>query len=145
MTAPPGVELADQLADDVEEIVIGTLVVLRRTADERKPTDPLPFTIVTHVAGAENPDEGTAAPVVSVHTLTQKSLGKVNLKNEARLTHRRMLWLGKSCPTITLADGRLVSVDYVDVLESPIVVPYGDDLILRKVGRYEVGLTYVSA
>lgn len=137
------VELADQVAEDSEEVIIAWLAPLRDTANQRVMGDPLPFTMVAHVAGNENPDEGTAAPVVSVHTFTSRDLGRANLKNETQTTHRRMLRLGKSCDTITLTDGRQVGVDYVDVVESPLFVPYGDEQILRKVGRYEVGLTYV--
>jgi hypothetical protein len=140
MTQP--VLLADQAAEDVEEILVAWLTPQRRTVLERITGDVLPMTLVNHVAGAENVDEGTAAPVVSVHTLTQKSLGRVNLKNETQATHKRMLRLATHCDTITLSDGRTVGVDYVDVTESPITVPYGDDQIIRKVGRYEIGLSY---
>jgi hypothetical protein len=65
------------------------------------------------------------------------------MKAQAKATHRRMLRLGTHCDTITLSDGRKVDVDYVEVVEQPIDVDYGDDQILRKVGRYEIGLTYV--
>lgn len=138
------VELSDQSPDDGEEVLIAWLTPLRPTSVDRVPDrDPLPFTLVAHVAGTENEQEGTAAPVLSVHTLTAKAAGgKMGLKNATRDTHRRMLYLGKSCPTVVLTDGTRVGVDYVDVVESPLYVPYGDDQILRKVGRYEVGLTY---
>jgi hypothetical protein len=139
------VYLADQWAEDAEEVVIAWLTPLRRSALERLSTDVLPFTLVAHVAGSENIDEGTAAPIVSVHTLVSRSVGRTGLKNESRTTHQRMLRLATHCDTITLVDGRKVGVDYVDVVESPIVVSYDDDQILRKVGRYEIGLTYVPA
>lgn len=140
-TDPPA--LSDQAAEDAEEVVIAWLTPLRRTGADRKSGDVLPFTLVTHVAGTENLDEGTAAPIVSVHTLVSKALGRNNAKNECKTTHDRMIRLGLHCDFITLADSRVVGVDYVDVVETPIWMPFGDELILRKVGRYEIGLTYV--
>ena len=137
--------LADQAADDVEEILVAWFTPVRRSAVERVTGDPLPFTAIVHVAGSENVDEGTAAPIVSVHTFTDKALGRVNLKTETQTSHSRMLRLATHCDVITLKSGRKVGVDYVDVVESPLYMPYGDDQILRKVGRYEVGLTYVPA
>ena len=139
MTAPL---LADQDAEDSVEIMIAWLLPLGRTAEERVTGDVLPFRMVAHVAGTENVDEGTAAPVVSIHTMTEKALGRANLRIETRTTHSRVLRLGTHCDPIQLTDGRWVGVDYVDVVESPLYLPYGDDLILRKVGRYELGLTY---
>jgi hypothetical protein len=144
-TPTPAVDLAEQDAEDSEEILIAWLEPLRRTGNSRVSGDPLPFTIVTQVGGTENADEGTAAPIVSVHTLVDKTLGRLVAKNEARLTHKRVLRLSQHCDPVTLSDGRTVGVDYVDVVESPLWLAYGDDQILRKVGRYELGLTYVPS
>ena len=137
------VDTADQAAEDAEEIVIAWLAPLLRTVAARKAGDVLPMAAVTQVAGTENLDEGTAAPIVSVHTLCAKLLGRNNLKLQTRATHQRMLRLGVHCDLITLTDGRQVGIDYVDVTEQPITVDYEDDQILRKVGRYEIGLSYV--
>jgi len=136
------VALADQDAEDAVEIMIAWLLPLGRTAEERVTGDVLPFRMVAHVAGTEDVDAGTAAPIVSVHTMTAKSLGRTNLKTETRTTHKRLIRLGNYSDPLQLTDGRWVGVDYVDVIESPLYLPYGDDLILRKVGRYELGLTY---
>jgi hypothetical protein len=135
--------LAEQGPDDVDLILIAWLTPQRRTAGERVAGDVLPMTMVVHVAGGENVDEGTAAPIVSVHTFTDKALGRLNCNNETRATHERVLRLAVHCDTVVLPDGRQCGVDYVDVVESPLWMPYGDEQILRKVGRYEVGLTYV--
>ena len=56
----------------------------------------------------------------------------------------RMLLLARTLDwQITLPDHTEVAVDYVTVVESPIWVPYTDQ-ILRKVGRYQIGLTYTE-
>ena len=47
-------------------------------------------------------------------------------------------------PTIVLSGGRLVAVQYLDVVEQP-RWEYYSDTILRKVGRYRIGLPYVAA
>lgn len=137
--------LSDELADDAEEVVIAWMTPLRRSATVRDPqNDPLPFTLITHITGSECEEESFAQPVVSVHTLCAKKLGFAAATNEARLTHRRMLRLARHIDNIPLTDGRVADVDYVEIVESPRWEPYGDDQILRKVGRYRIGLTYVT-
>jgi hypothetical protein len=134
--------LNEQEPDDAEEVLIAWLSQLRRTSNFRVAGDVLPFTLVAHVAGTENMEEGTAAPVCSAHTFTDKSLGRNNMTIESKATHNAMLRLGMHCDIITLSDGRKVGVDYVEVIESPLYMPYLDEQVLRKVGRYEIGLTY---
>lgn len=130
--------------NDVEAIVVAWLSQLRRTAVTRAAGDELPFTLVRHVAGTERLGEGTADPVVSVHTLCDRSLGEAAAAAEAAATHDHMRKLGRTFDwTITLPDDTEVSVDYVIVDESPIWEFYSDQ-ILRKVGRYQIGVTYVD-
>ena len=131
-------------ADDVEAVMVAWLTPLRRCSVTRIAGDELPFTLVKHVAGTENPGEGLADPIVSVHTLCDRSYGESEAAYEAQLTHRRMLLLARTLDwQITLPDHTEVAVDYVTVVESPIWVPYTDQ-ILRKVGRYQIGLTYTE-
>jgi hypothetical protein len=136
--------LADETPDDAEELVIAWMQPVRPSAMERLTTDPLPFTLVTHIAGTEDTDMSTAEPVVSVHTLCDRNLGLVAAKNECKTTHSRMLRLAKHIDGIVLTSGRTAYVDYVDVTESPRWEPYGDDQILQKIGRYALGLTFVA-
>jgi hypothetical protein len=56
-----------------------------------------------------------------------------------------MLQLSRYLDTVTLSDNRLASVDYVKVFESPSWQLYNDVTILRSVGRYVIGLSYVPA
>jgi len=138
-------EILNEAPDDAEECVIAWLNPLRRSAQTRRSGDPLPFTLITHITGTEDLDCGYADDVVSVHTLCDKSLGEDNAKNEADATHRRMLLLGRYLPDVVLTDGRVATIDYCDVFQRPRWEPYGDDQILRKVGRYRLGLSYVTA
>lgn len=130
---------------DLEEIIVAWLQPLRYTAIARQVDDPLPMALVTEVTGDEDDIIGIADPVVSVHTLCDRTLGYAAAKNEARNTHRRMLLLGRYLDAITLKDGRQAGVDYVSVFQRPRWVPYEDTQVLRKVGRYACGLSYVSA
>ncbi len=138
------VEILEEGVDDVEEIVVAWLQPLRRTAQTRRSGDPLPFTLVSHVASEECADEFYTDELVSVHTMTDKALGVDNAKEEADATHRRMLLLGRYLEAVSLHDGRTATIDYVHSAGRPLWVPYGDDQILRKVGRYKIGLSYVT-
>jgi len=135
--------LNEEMADDVEEIIVNWLIPLRPSASIRLLTDPLPFTLVTHITGSECEEESHSEPIVSVHTLCDKTTGLTAVKNECRLTHQRMLRLARHLDDIPIT-GRIASIEYVDVTESPIWVPYGNDAILQKVGRYRIGLQFVA-
>lgn len=139
-------ELLDECADDVEAVLVAWLTSLRPTGIERRAGESLPFTVVTAVAGTESVDESSVEQIVSVHTLCDRGSGHaadghVAAAAECALTHRRMLELARQLDPIELPDGRLVSIDYVEVAETQAWQPYSDT-ILRKVGRYRIGLTY---
>lgn len=137
------VELLDECADDVEEVIVAWLTPLRRCAAVRRQGDELPFILVHHITGTERPDQMVADEVVSVHTLTDRSLGQVVHATTAKDTHRAMLRLARHLDDIELTDGSFVNVDYVTVEETPITEFYSDQ-ILRTVGRYRIGLTYTT-
>jgi hypothetical protein len=138
------VELAFYAAEDAEELIVAHLIPLRWSSAFRKAGDPLPFTLVTHIAGTESVGEGRADPIVSVHTLCDKALGVDAAMTESRNTHRRMLLLANGIDAVTLTGGRIAGIDYLEVVESPRWEFYSDG-ILRKVGRYQIGLAYVPA
>lgn len=138
-------EILNEAPDDAEEVVIAWLTPLRRTAQTRVSGEVLPFTLVTHLDGTEDVDCGYADDVVSVHTLCDKKLGEDAAKQEAEDTHRRMLLLARYLEDVVLTDGRIATIDYCTVFRRPRWEPYGDDQILRKVGRYKLGLAYVTA
>lgn len=127
-------ELLNEGPPDIETLVVAWLQPLRRTTNTRRAGDPLPMTVVECTAGTENVDESYADPVVSVHTLCRKSLGEDNARDEKDKTHKRMLLLARY-----LED---YDFDYVKVFEHQRRVPYGDDQIIRYVGRYQFGQSY---
>lgn len=135
-------EVLDEAPDDAEEVVIAWLQPLRRTSNTRKSGEPLPSTLVCHIAGEEV--DGYADAVVSVHTFCDKDLGEDAAKEECELTHRRMMLLARYLEDVVLTDGRIATIDYVKVFEMPKFVEYGDDQILQKIGRYALGLSYVA-
>jgi hypothetical protein len=139
------VDLLYQDAEDVEAVMVAWLAPLGDTAIVYRGGDPLPFRIVHHIGGAEDSDEGTADPIVRVHTLSDRMLGWPAARDNARTTHRRILQLARYLDIFTLPDGRSVGVDYVKVLESPIWVPFEDDRIVRKVGTYQIGVAYTDS
>ena len=140
----PVTELLYEGVDDIETVVISWLTPLRRCSNTRRSGDVLPFTVVTHIAGEENVDESYADPVVSVHTLCDRALGWLRLgMRRTQRTARCCSWpaIWRMCD---LGGGRMASIDYVKVFSMPKWEPYGDDQILRKVGRYQIGLSYAA-
>ena len=138
MPTPP---LFNYAPEDIETALVAHLTSLRRCGFARAAGDPLPFTLVNHITGTESAGEGVADPVVSIHTLCDKALGAPAARDEATKTHRRMLALMVD-PTITIG-ARTIAVQYIEVVEQP-RWEYYSDAILRKVGRYRIGLPYVA-
>ena len=129
------VELLPQGPGDIETIVVQWLAPLRRTAVSRDLNDPLPMCVVQQVAGNEDLEESTADQVVQVDTLCDKNLGEDNARDEKIKTHQRMLQLGRYLE----AQG---TIDYMRVFESQRRESYGNDQVIRYVGRYQFGQTY---
>lgn len=129
--------------EDAQTLVVAHLRPLRRTDIERKPGDPLPFTLVNTVPGTETVQGGIAEAVVSVHTLCDKGLGAAAARDECDKTHRRMLYL-LTDPHITIG-ARAAAVLYIEVPpgQSPSWQYYSDN-ILQKVGTYRIGLPYLA-
>lgn len=137
--------LLSQRPDDIEEAVIVWLSSLGRVAVTRRTDDPLPFRIVRNIAGDEKVDEGTAEVVVQIRTLTDKALGEDAAMTESDKTHRAMLTIALELPDILLSNGRNATIDYLSVFESPHWNDYGNDQILCKLARYQIGLSYAPA
>jgi hypothetical protein len=140
-------ELHTETADDAETVVVSWLKPLLaegHVANARRSGAPLPYYLVTHLDSTENVDESTAEALVSVHVLTHKAAGEVASRDEADRMHRRMLLLARYLDDVELADGRVATIDFVNVAKSPSREEYGDDTILRRVGRYSLGLSYAE-
>lgn len=138
------VELLEEEATDAEELIIAWLTPLGPTAFQRRAGDPKPQRLVRRVAGAEDECESLDTAVVSVHTFCDAADPDAALV-ECKRTHQRMLYLARYLPDVPLLDGRIASVEWLEVAEKPIWVDYQDDSILRKVGRYQFGLTIATA
>ena len=129
-------------AQDAETVIIAWLSTLGACAAERHPGDPLPFRLVTQIAGNDDFELEIAHGLVSVHTMCDASLGRVAARDAADATHNRLRELDRSRAPITISTNRIGVIDYLRPVESPIWTPYTDQ-ILRKTGRYEIGLSYV--
>ena len=133
----------DEAPDDVEEALIAYLSGLRRTDRTRQAGDPLPFILVNHIDGSEDPDTGFADPLVSIRTLCDKGLGEAVAAQESALTHQWMLNLARVQEDISISGGRIVNFDYVNVVQAPRWTEYPNGQLLCKLGRYGIGLSYV--
>lgn len=144
------VDMLDDYVDDVESALVvwlAPLYAVGHVANERKPGGPLPFVLVTEIPGHENIEESTADAVVSLHVLTHKSAGNAASRDETARVARRMGHLSRyldDLNQIVFDDGRTATIDFVDVAAKFARQEYGDDQILRRVGRYRVGLSYAK-
>lgn len=127
-------ELLGEGPADPEAIVVGWLQPLRRTANTRRPGDPLPMTVVRTVAGTECHEESYSDPVVQIDTLCAASAGEDAASVESNKTHRRMLLLARYLEDFNL--------DYIKVFLTPRREDYGDEQIIRYVARYQLGQSY---
>ena len=130
-------ELLDVGPADVETLVTHWLMGLYRTANTRRPDDPLPFVLVQGIPGPENLEESTADPIIQVDILCDKVLGEDAARDIKDVVHRRMLLLGRTLEV----DG---TVDWMKVFESPHRKAYENDKIIRYTARYQFGQTYDS-
>lgn len=137
--APGDVEEA--LAAYLGQIPLGA--GFRRAAISRRAGDPFPFTLIRNLGGGEDPENGFSDPLVSIRTLCDKKLGDEAARDECATTHEWMLNLARVQEDIPISNGRIVNFDYVNVVEQPHWIPFGDDQVLCKLGRYGIGLSYV--
>ncbi len=105
--------------------------------------DSYPFILITKIGGTDDPLTNTAEPVMSLHTLCEKVLGYEAAEMAADTTHRAMTELVKNADPIMMPDGSLAICDYVKVVQAQIPVDYDEVAILRWVGRYALGLSYI--
>jgi hypothetical protein len=138
-------DLLDEAPDDIEEALVSWLTPVNRAAISRRTGDPLPFILIRHLDGSEKVDEGIADHIVTIRTLCARSGGEVAARNESLRTHRAMLELARYLPEVSLSGGRIATIDYLKVTESPRWMAYEDDQILCKLARYQIGLSYAPA
>ncbi len=140
-------ELLDEEPDDAETAVIAWLapnLAEGHIGNARRSGDPLPYYVVIHLDSEECVEEGSADALVSVHVLTHKSAGQEASRDEASRMHRRMLQQARYLEDVDLGGGRLATIESISVFKSPKREDYGDEQILRRVGRYNIGLSYAK-
>jgi hypothetical protein len=138
-------ELLDEGPDDAETVTIAWLKPLHpdgHVANTRRSGAPLPFILVHHLSSNESETLSTSNALVSIHVLTHKAAGEVESRDETDRMHRRMLLLARTLDDVDLGGGRNATIDFVNVTESPTRQEYGDEKILRRVGRYNIGFSY---
>ncbi len=128
-------EIADFGPFDAETLVVGWLGDLYRTANVRRPGDPLPFCLIQMIKGIESIDESTADHLVQVDILCDKVDGEVAARDVKDDVHRRMLLLGRNLEIDA-------TLDWMKVFESPRRLEFGSDTIIRYTARYQFGQTY---
>ncbi|GAS92688.1 hypothetical protein [Mycolicibacterium brisbanense] len=123
--------------------VTAWLSPLAYSASRHNPGDPLPATMVDKIGGTG--DLAFSDPLISVHTLAgatpdlDADTAAYRLSNQV---HARMLYLEfDPAVVITTADGISAGVDYFDVVEEPVKIPYRDTDVIQYVSRYRLGFT----
>lgn len=135
------VELHGQDAPDIEDFAACWMQSVMDSAVERENDEVLPFCVPSRISGADDADAETDDPVLQ---LDFYGLGKAAAKQAANRGHRRMIYLFKYSPTVTMSDGSLVNIDFGSTLLRPFAMDYEHDLIKRYTARYLVGLSYVA-
>lgn len=137
-TAPPsGVELLTALLSPLGAAQLVPVLV----AGERKAGDPLPFWVVSRVAGLD--DKVTDHGTFSVHSFATTLAAAEDL---ALLAHRAVSALGPPLAPqrrVTISGGRIVMVDEVSTDLFP-RYEYYSDTVRRFVARYNIDLRFVA-
>lgn len=113
----------------------------------RHESDPLPYWQVGLIHGVDDPMTGDADATVSVHYMTGPANG-VDADTLAirggKLTHRRMMLLGRNPQTTITVGGNAANVDFLETIEAPAWRDYQDTSISRVKAVYRLGLSYVA-
>lgn len=136
------VDLLEDAPPDAQRVVVAWLRPLGRAATQRVSGDPVPFRMVTRIAGADDPVEGIDVAVISVHTFATRDTST----EESNKTHQRMLYLARHPFTDIelLSSGVVANVNYCETVEKPTQQDYGDPNLIRTVARYRLGLDFVK-
>lgn len=133
-----------QSPDAVELLVTWLNPLDGGVGPQRYAGQPLPYRWVSDAGGGVD-DKVTARQGFSIHTFAAEYW---TAREQARLTHRRMLALGPPLAPqqrVVLAGNRTVFVDGIETSESPTWQDYGDNTIHRFVARYTIDLRFVVA
>ncbi|SRX93562.1 hypothetical protein MSP7336_01801 [Mycobacterium shimoidei] len=136
------VELYDLEAPDLEDFTACWLQPLVRASTDHNVNDGFPFVLVQRITGSEYPDCGMADEIVQLDIMDNDPQSASRLH---RKVHRRMLYLARYAVDVEMSDGSIANADYVRPTLLPQRMDYTNDLIIRYVARYQMGLSYVAA
>jgi hypothetical protein len=123
------------------EFVIAWLRPLGLVDVKRPAGETLPYRMVNGVAAVDDPDQGLDQTVVSVHTFDTD----YTAANDAAVaTHQRMLLLVSDPSRDVTLTGGVANADWVETVQKPIWLDYGDNTINRFVARYRLGLSFTT-
>lgn len=124
------------IAADVEELVVTYLAqTFTNVGVDLPPTPPLPFYLVTRIAGSS--DWVTDSAVVSVHAFAAT---RTAASDAARAMHNVMNpWTFNPKLGFTLSTGTAF-IDRICILETPAWRDYDDPNLQRYCGRYRIEL-----
>jgi hypothetical protein len=140
-------DLLTEHAPDAEDFVVSWLQPIIRAAVERKTEDEFPFAIVQYITGTDSVDHGTEDGVIQIDVLDEARDGVVAVqaaKYTADQVHRRMMFLARHIPDVTMSDSSVANCDYLNTTEKFHRQPYQNDKVVRYTARYALGLSYVA-
>lgn len=147
-------ELYSEAAPDSDDFLINWLQPLLPAALERDTDEELPFAVVQLIVGTDDPDEGSCDDIVQIDLFvgadtsgpsSPEKLAPAQAKMWAKKVHRRINFLRQNQDPVVLSDGTIIGPDFVRVTQRFRREPYKDDNIVRLVGRYRIGLSFVAA
>ncbi len=134
--------MASDAAPPIELVVTSLLSPLGARGTRRRAKDPLPQWIVRRVDGVDVPEVEQDIAVISIHTFAASPEAAIA---ESDMAHAVMVGLALNpLVEIALPGGRTATVDHCRILRKPAEVDYEDPGVVRYVGRYEIGLPYIS-
>jgi len=140
-------DLLTEESPDAEDFVVCWLQEIIRAGTERKADDGFPFAIVQYLTGVDSVDHGTEDGVIQVDVLDTARDGMLAAqaaKVTARQVHRRMMYLAKHIPDVTMSDGTVANCDYLNTTERFNRKSYLNEKVVRLTARYALGLSYVA-
>jgi hypothetical protein len=142
VTGPNGVLNVDAALSPTK-LLAAWLAPIGRSGAAMRIGDPLPFRLITKIGGTDCPRVEMAEHLMSLHTLSDKTLGYEAAEENADTTHRAMTDLARWATPITMPDGTVAVVDYTDVVQVQVPIDYDEVAILRWVGRYKLCVSYI--
>jgi hypothetical protein len=141
------VDLVDQDAPNATLFMLSWAAPLGAVGQSRYESGPLPYRQFNRIGGTDVDDEGIDHVLMSVHTFgwARTPAERSTTLHECDRTHRRMTLLARDpLRDITMPDGSIANLDYLETVEKPRLSDYGVDTIHRYKAVYRFGLSFVA-